>query len=42
MSNSKIRVDEEDILPPLTPYPIMKLGRAKLLPYFQPGYETMG
>jgi ribulose-5-phosphate 4-epimerase/fuculose-1-phosphate aldolase len=35
-------VNEEDMLPPLTPYPIMKLGRVKLLPYFKPGDEAMG
>ncbi|MEM9277210.1 MAG: 3-oxo-tetronate 4-phosphate decarboxylase [Pseudomonadota bacterium] len=35
-------VDAEDMLPPLTPYPVMKLGRVKLMPYFQPGDEAMG
>ena len=35
-------INEDDALPPLTPYPIMKLGRVKLLPYFQPGDEAMG
>lgn len=35
-------VDEDDMLPPLTPYPIMKLGRVKLLPYFKPGDAAMG
>lgn len=35
-------VDANDMLPPITPYPIMKLGRVKLLPYFQPGDEEMG
>lgn len=35
-------IDEDDMLPPLTPYPIMKLGRVKLLPYFKPGDAAMG
>ena len=35
-------VDEEYFLPPLTPYGIMKLGRAKLLPFFLPGDPAMG
>ncbi|MEM7291170.1 MAG: 3-oxo-tetronate 4-phosphate decarboxylase [Pseudomonadota bacterium] len=35
-------VDEDDMLPPLTPYPPMKLGRVKLLPYFEPGDDAMG
>ena len=34
--------DEDDFLPHLTPYPIMKLGRVKLLPYFLPGDEAIG
>ncbi len=32
----------EDVLPPLTAYAIMKLGRVKLLPYFRPGDPAMG
>lgn len=35
-------VDEDNFLPPLTPYAIMKLGRVKLLPYFRPGDPAMG
>ncbi|WOI55826.1 aldolase [Palleronia sp. LCG004] len=35
-------VDEDDFLPHLTPYPIMKLGRVKLLPYFMPGDAAIG
>lgn len=35
-------VDEDNFLPPLTPYGIMKLGRVKLLPYFRPGDPAMG
>jgi ribulose-5-phosphate 4-epimerase/fuculose-1-phosphate aldolase len=30
------------MLPPLTPYGIMQLGRVKLLPYIQPGDPAMG
>ena len=35
-------VDEDDLLPPLTPYAIMQLGRVKLLPFFRPGDPAMG
>ena len=35
-------VDEDDFLPPLTPYAIMQLGRVKLLPFFRPGDPAMG
>lgn len=35
-------VNEDDFLPPLTPYGIMKLGRVKLLPFFLPGDPAMG
>jgi ribulose-5-phosphate 4-epimerase/fuculose-1-phosphate aldolase len=34
--------NEDDFLPPLTPYGIMKLGRVKLLPFFLPGDPAMG
>ena len=34
--------NEDNFLPPLTPYGIMKLGRVKLLPFFLPGDPTMG
>jgi ribulose-5-phosphate 4-epimerase/fuculose-1-phosphate aldolase len=34
--------DEDDFLPPLTPYAIMKLGRVKLLPFFLPGDPAIG
>jgi ribulose-5-phosphate 4-epimerase/fuculose-1-phosphate aldolase len=34
--------DEDDFLPRLTPYPIMQLGRVKLLPYFMPGDQAIG
>lgn len=33
---------EDDFLPHLTPYAIMKLGRVKLLPFFMPGDAAMG
>lgn len=34
--------DEDDFLPPLTPYAIMQLGRVKLLPFFLPGDPAIG
>lgn len=34
--------EEDNFLPPLTPYAIMKLGRVKLLPVFLPGDPAMG
>jgi len=34
--------NEDNFLPPLTPYGIMKLGRVKLLPFFMPGDAAMG
>lgn len=34
--------DPEDVIPALTPYPIMRLGRVKLLPFFLPGDPQMG
>lgn len=34
--------NEDDFLPPLTPYAIMKLGKVKLLPFFMPGDPAMG
>lgn len=34
--------DEDNFLPPLTPYAIMKLGKVKLLPFFLPGDLAMG
>ncbi|WP_029057261.1 3-oxo-tetronate 4-phosphate decarboxylase [Stappia stellulata] len=34
--------DPDDVLPPLTPYSIMKLGKVKLLPFFLPGDPAMG
>ncbi|MEY1554411.1 aldolase [Yoonia sp. R2331] len=35
-------VNEDDFLPRLTPYAIMKLGRVKLLPFYLPGDPAMG
>ena len=35
-------VDEDNFLPPLTPYGIMKLGKVRLLPFFLPGDPAMG
>ncbi|ADZ93018.1 aldolase [Marinomonas mediterranea] len=35
-------VNEDNFLPPLTPYSIMKLGKVKLLPYFIPGDSKTG
>jgi len=35
-------VNEDNFLPPLTPYGIMKLGQVKLLPFFLPGDPAMG
>lgn len=35
-------VNEDNFLPPLTPYSIMKLGKVKLLPFFLPGDPAMG
>jgi len=35
-------VDEDNFLPPLTPYAIMKLGKVKLLPFFIPGDPAAG
>ena len=35
-------IDEDNFLPPLTPYAIMQLGRVKLLPFFRPGDPAMG
>ncbi|MBP2550819.1 ribulose-5-phosphate 4-epimerase/fuculose-1-phosphate aldolase [Neorhizobium galegae] len=35
-------VDPDNMLPPLTAYSIMKLGKVKLLPYFIPGDPATG
>lgn len=34
--------NDDDFLPHLTPYAIMKLGKVKLLPFFMPGDVAMG
>lgn len=35
-------VDPDNMLPPLTAYGVMKLGKVALLPYFMPGDPAMG
>lgn len=35
-------VDEDNFLPPLTPYSIIQLGKVKLLPFYLPGDPAMG
>lgn len=35
-------IDPDDVVPPLTPYAIMQLGKVKLLPFFVPGDPAMG
>ncbi|MEM7177636.1 MAG: aldolase [Pseudomonadota bacterium] len=35
-------IDPDNVLPPLTPYSVMRLGKVKLLPYFRPGDPAMG
>ena len=35
-------IDPDNVLPPLTPYAIMKLGKVQLLPFFMPGDAAMG
>lgn len=35
-------VDADNVLPPLTPYAIMRLGKVKLLPVYLPGDPAMG
>jgi ribulose-5-phosphate 4-epimerase/fuculose-1-phosphate aldolase len=35
-------IDPENVLPPLTAYSIMRLGKVRLLPYFRPGDPAMG
>ena len=34
--------DPDNVLPPLTPYSIMRVGKVKLLPFFVPGDPAMG
>ncbi len=34
--------DPDNVLPPLTAYSVMRLGKVKLLPYFMPGDPSMG
>ena len=35
-------LDPDNVIPPLTPYTIMRLGKVKLLPFFLPGDSTIG
>lgn len=35
-------LDPDNVLPPITAYSIMRLGKVKLLPYFMPGDPAMG
>ncbi|MEL6685614.1 MAG: 3-oxo-tetronate 4-phosphate decarboxylase [Pseudomonadota bacterium] len=35
-------IDPDNVLPPLTPYTIMRVGKVKLLPFFAPGDPGMG
>lgn len=35
-------IDPDNVLPPITAYSIMRLGKVKLLPYFMPGDPAMG
>lgn len=37
-----VDLDVDDVLPPLTPYPIMQFGAVKLLPYVRPGDPALG
>jgi 3-dehydro-4-phosphotetronate decarboxylase len=34
--------DRDCLMPPLTAYSVMRLGKVKLLPYFRPGDPAMG
>ncbi|HKJ17956.1 MAG TPA: 3-oxo-tetronate 4-phosphate decarboxylase [Xanthomonadales bacterium] len=34
-------LDTENVIPPLTPYYVMKIGRLPLIPYFMPGDEAL-
>ncbi|APG94052.1 3-oxo-tetronate 4-phosphate decarboxylase [Sinorhizobium americanum] len=35
-------IDEDDCIPPITPYVVMRVGRVKLVPYFRPGDAGAG
>ncbi|MGH6946667.1 MAG: 3-oxo-tetronate 4-phosphate decarboxylase [Kiloniellales bacterium] len=35
-------LEEDDCIPPLTPYVVMRVGRVKLLPYVRPGNPRLG
>ena len=36
------QMDEDNLLPPLTAYSVMRLGKVKLLPFFVPGDRSVG
>jgi len=35
-------IDPDNVLPPITAYSVMRLGKVQLLPYFMPGDAAMG
>jgi len=35
-------IDEADVIPPLTAYYVMRVGRLPLIPYYRPGDERLG
>jgi ribulose-5-phosphate 4-epimerase/fuculose-1-phosphate aldolase len=35
-------IDPDNVLPPVTPYAIMRMGKVRLLPFFLPGDPAMG
>ena len=35
-------IDPEDVLPPLTAYAVMRVGKLRLIPYYPPGGEQLG
>lgn len=35
-------IDPDNVVPPITPYSVMKLGKVKLLPFFMPGDAAIG
>ena len=35
-------IDPDNVLPPITAYNVMRLGKVQLLPYFMPGDPAMG
>jgi ribulose-5-phosphate 4-epimerase/fuculose-1-phosphate aldolase len=35
-------IDPDNVLPPLTAYSVMRLGKVQLIPYYRPGDEALG